>query len=67
MKTNFLFSIMTFFFLFNLTALAQESAGTIDAVTLEKWSSPYRGWHYYPDPIIPSDYKIPDAPGFKNY
>ncbi|MDR0844624.1 MAG: hypothetical protein LBN71_05325, partial [Tannerella sp.] len=32
-----------------------------------RWSSPYRGWKYYPDPVIPSDLKIPGADGFHNY
>jgi predicted GH43/DUF377 family glycosyl hydrolase len=25
----------------------------IDRPTLDRWSAPYRGWHYYPDWIIP--------------
>ena len=30
-----------------------KNASTIDQATLEAWSAPFRGWHYYPDPIIP--------------
>ncbi|MDR2439366.1 MAG: hypothetical protein LBE12_08365 [Planctomycetaceae bacterium] len=58
-KQNLLIELQTDLFL--------ESTGIIDAATLEKWSNPYRDWHLYSDSIIPSDYKIPDAPGFKNY
>ncbi|MDR0537117.1 MAG: twin-arginine translocation signal domain-containing protein [Tannerellaceae bacterium] len=38
-----------------------ESPATIDSETLEQWSAPFRGWEYHPDPVIPSDYKIPIA------
>src|SRR5512136_2838704 len=36
-----------------------ESTGPVDRATLDAWTAPFRGWHYYPDPIIPSDLKIP--------
>jgi sucrose-6-phosphate hydrolase SacC (GH32 family) len=49
------------------TTLSQENTQPIDTATLAKWSAPYRGWLYYPAPIIPSDYKIPTADGFQNY
>jgi predicted GH43/DUF377 family glycosyl hydrolase len=45
----------------------QESSAAIHAETLEQWSKPYRGWHYYPDPVIPSDYKISGAEDFHSY
>ncbi|MDR3182617.1 MAG: hypothetical protein LBT89_06815 [Planctomycetaceae bacterium] len=48
-------------------AFAQESASPIDADTMKQWSEPYRNWHYYPDAVIPADYKIPDADGFRSY
>ena len=35
--------------------------------TLDAWSAPYRGWHYYPEPIIPSDLKIPGHENFQNF
>ena len=44
-----------------------ESAQAIDAATMARWSAPYRGWTYYPDPVIPSDCKIPGAEGFHSY
>ncbi len=36
----------------------------IGRATLDAWSAPYRGWHYYPEPVIPSDFKIPDSETF---
>lgn len=32
---------------------AEESAVEIDPATLDAWAAPYRGWHYYPDHVIP--------------
>ncbi len=37
----------------------------IDAETLDRWSAPYRGWHYRPDYVIPNDPKIPGYEAFK--
>ena len=39
----------------------------IDQATLDQWSAPYRGWHYYSDPVIPSDLKIPGYEKFHNF
>jgi predicted GH43/DUF377 family glycosyl hydrolase len=33
----------------------------IDSATLDAWSAPYRGWHYYPGHVIAPK---PDIPGF---
>jgi beta-xylosidase len=38
----------------------------IDRETLDRWSAPYRGWHYWPDPIIPAKPKIPGHEAFHN-
>jgi len=38
----------------------------IDSATLDKWSAPYRGWHYYPTPVIPAEPKIPGYEKFKS-
>lgn len=46
------------------TARAQEKSAKIDQATLDAWSAPYRGWHYWPDPIIPAE---PKAPGFEEF
>jgi predicted GH43/DUF377 family glycosyl hydrolase len=34
---------------------------------MRQWGAPYRGWTYYPDFVIPSDYKIPGAEDFNSY
>jgi len=39
---------------------------TIDRPTLDRWSAPYRGWHYWPDPIIPAEPKIAGYEAFHN-
>lgn len=26
----------------------------IDEETMKKWQAPYRGWHYYPDHVVPA-------------
>jgi hypothetical protein len=44
------------------TALAApEAAAPIDRATLDDWAAPYRGWHYFPDHVIPAK---PGIPGF---
>lgn len=35
-----------------LLSAAGENAA-IDAATLDAWAAPYRGWHYYPDFVVP--------------
>ncbi len=40
---------------------AEESA-TINAETVQRWSAPYRNWHYYPDHVIPAK---PNIKGFE--
>lgn len=34
------------------------STTTIDTETLATWSAPYRGWHYYPEYVIPAQPEI---------
>ena len=46
-------------------AWAAESP-SIDHETLDRWSAPYRGWYYWPDPIIPAEPKIPGHEAFRN-
>jgi hypothetical protein len=36
-----------------LHAAEPTTTQQIDQKTLDEWSAPYRGWHYYPDPVIP--------------
>jgi beta-xylosidase len=38
----------------------------VDRESLDRWSAPYRGWHYWPEPIIPSQPKIPGHELFHN-
>jgi beta-xylosidase len=56
-----------FLLLLSTIISAQESNQPIGAETLASWSSPYRGWTYYPDPVIPADYKISGSEGFHSY
>jgi len=36
----------------------------IDRETLDKWSAPYRGWHYQPRHVIPAQ---PNVPGYEKF
>lgn len=36
----------------------------IDQAMLDKWSAPYRGWHYWPDHVIPAQPKVPGYEAF---
>ena len=47
-------------------APAETTAAPIDQPTLDAWSAPYRGWHYWPEPIIPAEPKVPGSEEFKN-
>jgi hypothetical protein len=38
----------------------------VDAATLDRWAASYRGWHYYPEPVIPAEPKIPGHESFRN-
>ena len=38
----------------------------IDRKTLDRWSAPYRGWHYWPEPVISAQPKIPGHEAFCN-
>ncbi|MFZ2644265.1 MAG: family 43 glycosylhydrolase [Verrucomicrobiia bacterium] len=33
---------------------ASHGKDAIDSATLDRWSAPYRGWHYWPDHVIPA-------------
>jgi len=49
-----------------LCALAAAPADDIDRATLDRWSAPYRGWHYQPAHVIPAEPRIPGAGEFHN-
>jgi hypothetical protein len=38
----------------------------IDRATLDRWSAPYRNWHYWPDHVIPSEPRIAGHMKFHN-
>ncbi len=46
--------------------IAAKDNHVIDAATLDRWSAPYRNWHYYPDHVISSKPKIPGHEQFNN-
>jgi hypothetical protein len=41
-------------------------APDIDRETLDQWSAPYRGWHHWPDYVIPAEPNIPGHEKFHN-
>ncbi len=43
-----------------LLGMAKLSADPISPDTIGAWSAPWRGWHYYPELVIPA---APDIPG----
>jgi len=45
---------------------AAPAAGepAIDAATLDGWAAPFRGWHYWPDHVIPAQPRIPGHEAF---
>jgi hypothetical protein len=45
----------------------EQPQGTIDPQTVKDWSSKWRNWTYWPDPIIPADLKIPGYEEFHNF
>ncbi len=47
--------------------VSEDASWQIDQATMDKWSAPYRGWHYYPDPVIPSDLVIPGHEKFHSF
>jgi len=46
--------------------LAANLATDIDRATLDTWSAPYRGWHYWPGHVIVSEPRIPGREKFRN-
>jgi predicted GH43/DUF377 family glycosyl hydrolase len=50
-----------------LSCRSNKHTQQIDMATLDKWSAPFRGWHYYAEPIIPSDLKIPGHEDFHSF
>jgi len=46
----------------HVPAQTAEESAMIATETVKKWSAPYRGWHYYPDHVIPAK---PNIKGFE--
>jgi hypothetical protein len=49
-----------------LHAAGATTSQEIDRETLDKWSAPYRDWHYQPGHVSPAQPNIPDHADFKN-
>jgi len=47
-------------------ALSAAAADVIDRALLDRWAAPYRGWHYWPEHVIPSQPGIPGHEAFHN-
>jgi predicted GH43/DUF377 family glycosyl hydrolase len=45
-----------------MSAQDTQESMVIDTNMVEEWSAPYRGWHYYPDHVIPAR---PNIKGFE--
>lgn len=46
-------------------APAESAAGTdLDRATIDRWSAPFRGWHYWPGHVIPAQPRIPGHEAF---
>jgi len=46
------------------TAPPKPDANPIDRPTLDRWSARFRGWHYYPEHVIPAE---PRIPGYEHF
>jgi len=55
-------AILIFSVCVSIPADGAEKSVAIDPCTLKQWSAPYRGWHYYPDHVIPAQ---PNIKGFE--
>ena len=38
------------------------ASGVLDGATLDRWSKPFRNWHYWPAHVIPASPEIPGSP-----
>lgn len=59
---------LTVLFLVALIACAcgAEKESPIGRATLEQWAAPYRGWHYWPNHVIPAKPQVPGHEDFVN-
>ena len=49
-----------------LQAAEVPAVQDIDRETMDKWSAPYRAWHYLPEHVIPAQPHIPGYEKFQN-
>lgn len=47
-------------------AAEPSGAPEIDRETLDRWAAPFRGWHYWPEHVIPAQPRIPDHEAFEH-
>jgi len=47
-------------------ACGAEQEPEIDRKTLDRWAAPYRGWHYWPDHVVPARPKVKGHEAFGN-
>jgi predicted GH43/DUF377 family glycosyl hydrolase len=64
MTRRFVWTLSVLSLVAGMAWAAEEPA--IDRATLDRWSAPYRGWHYWPNPIVSSEPKIPGHAAFRN-
>lgn len=48
------------------TGINTGATPPIDRATLDEWSAPYRGWHYWPEHVIAAEPRIPGHEDFHN-
>ncbi|HPA16764.1 MAG TPA: hypothetical protein PLU30_03375 [Verrucomicrobiae bacterium] len=48
------------------TETSSGATPPIGRATLDEWSAPYRGWHYWPEHVIPAEPGIPGHEDFHN-
>lgn len=60
-------SFATLILLVMLFSCDADKKAPIDDAVMADWSANYRGWHYYPTPIIPSDLQIPGFEDFHSF
>ncbi|MDR1518292.1 MAG: hypothetical protein LBS52_09470 [Dysgonamonadaceae bacterium] len=66
-KKQFIYSSLVAFCIGSIPLFAQTDGFLIDSATVSEWGKAYRGWNYYPHPIIPSDYNIEGYEDFQNF
>jgi len=50
----------------NPATAGEQHAQDIDRATLDQWAAPYRGWHHWPDHVVPAKPRIPGHEPFAN-